>query len=243
VVVVVHAEEDSNLGTSVVPVFKSMPQFARLLRDENLRGDLLQKVFAKLYDITDTSILHQDRFFFISTELVFHFNLFDDCGLQAWASHSVFVITSRLGFLSDVSCAAYRLQLTAAPQADNCNYIAPHMYSNEASLERVHQVFVAPFSQEQATEYIQNFAASTALNPDGLSRHWFQGALDANGDLVGMASSPLMLFIVLNILPSISGEVCSPPCFAAIRCRVIARAAAHSSAWIRASCRCVLSMS
>jgi hypothetical protein len=65
-------------------------------------------VFAELYDIHDTSILHRERFLFIFDgldELGFHFNLFDECRLEAWASHSVFVITSRPGFLPEVSAS------------------------------------------------------------------------------------------------------------------------------------------
>jgi hypothetical protein len=90
----------------VIPVFVSLPRFAARLRDEARRGDLLKEVFAELYDIHDTSILHRDRFLFIFDgldELGFHFNLFDECNLQPWAAHSVFVVTSRLGFLSEAS--------------------------------------------------------------------------------------------------------------------------------------------
>ena len=39
--------------------------------------------------------------------------------------------------------------------------------------------------------------------------HWsaaqFRAALDASPEVAGLASSPLMLFMVLTILPSISG--------------------------------------
>ncbi len=99
-------DKASALGSSIVPIFVSLPKFASLLRDETRRGDLMKEVFVELYDISDTSILHQDRFLFIFDgldELGFHFNLFDDCRLQAWAPHSMFVITARLGFLSEAS--------------------------------------------------------------------------------------------------------------------------------------------
>jgi hypothetical protein len=85
--------------------------------------------------------------------------------------------------------------------------IAPHVNnSTKADLDRVAQVFVAPFSKEQTTEYIENFAASKELNMDHWSAAQFQAALVASPDVAGLASSPLMLFMVLTILPSISGD-------------------------------------
>ena len=83
--------------------------------------------------------------------------------------------------------------------------IAPHVNSKEADLDRVAHVFVAPFSQEQTLAHVEKFAASKELNMDHWSAAQFRAALDANTDVAGLASSPLMLFMVLTILPSISG--------------------------------------
>ena len=193
--------------------------YAACLRNETRRGNLLKEVFSELYDINDTSILHRDRFLFIFDgfdELGIHFNLFDDCHLQAWASHSMFIITSRLGFLSMVSWCFWRHSVLL--KADIAKCIAPHVNSMQANLDRVQQVFLAPFTQQQKLEYITNFAASKHLNSDEWSAAQFRVALDASPELAGLASSPLMLFMVLNILPSISDakpntdcnhEVCS----------------------------------
>ena len=90
----------------MIPVFISLPSFVNLLKDPNTRKKLMQDVFAELLiDCPSLSLFENDRFLFIFDgldELGFHFNLFDDCNLQPWASHSVFVVTSRLGFLSEV---------------------------------------------------------------------------------------------------------------------------------------------
>jgi hypothetical protein len=83
--------------------------------------------------------------------------------------------------------------------------IAPHVNSKEADLDRVMQVFVAPFSKQQTLLYVEKFAASKALNMDHWSAVQFQAALDASPDVAGLALSPLMLFMVLTILPTISG--------------------------------------
>ena len=57
--------------------------------------------------IARRSLFEQDRFLFIFDWLdelgLRDFNLFDDCNLQLWSLHSVFVVTSRLGFLSEAS--------------------------------------------------------------------------------------------------------------------------------------------
>ena len=91
-------------------------------------------------------------------------------------------------------------------QADVAKCIAPHVNnSNEADLDRVAQVFVAPFSKEQTLVYVEKFAASKELNMDHWSALQFQAALVASPEVAGLASSPLMLFMVLTILPSISG--------------------------------------
>ncbi len=89
-------------------------------------------------------------------------------------------------------------------QADVSKCIAPHVISKEADLDRVAQVFVAPFSKEQTLEYVTKFADSKELSMDQWSAAQFQAALDANPEVAGLASSPLMLFMVLTILPSIS---------------------------------------
>ena len=83
-------------------------------------------------------------------------------------------------------------------------YISPHINSREAHQERVVQVFVAPFSNEQIVDYLKNFAGNGDLNVFKWPVGKFQKALAANADLAGLASSPLMLFMVLTILPSIS---------------------------------------
>ena len=75
----------------------------------------------------------------------------------------------------------------------------------EADLDRVTQVFVAPFSKEQTLMYVEKFAASKELNMDHWTAVQFRAALVASPDVAGLASSPLMLFMVLTILPSISG--------------------------------------
>ena len=85
--------------------------------------------------------------------------------------------------------------------------IAPHVNnSKEADLDRVAQVFVAPFSKEQTLVYVENFAASKELNMDHWSAAQFRAALAASPEVAGLASSPLMLFMVLTILPSICGS-------------------------------------
>ena len=92
-------------------------------------------------------------------------------------------------------------------QADVSRCIAPHVNnSKQADLDRVAQVFVAPFSKEQTHAYLEKFAVSDELNMDQWSAAQFQAALDASPEVAGLASSPLMLFMVLTILPSISGD-------------------------------------
>ena len=85
--------------------------------------------------------------------------------------------------------------------------IAPHVNnSTKADLDRVAQVFVAPFSKQQTQAYVEKFAASKALNMDHWSAAQFRAGLDSSPEVAGLASSPLMLFMVLTILPSISGD-------------------------------------
>ena len=92
-------------------------------------------------------------------------------------------------------------------QADVAKCIAPHVNNSmEADMDRVAQVFVAPFSQDQTDAYVEKFAASKELNMDHWSAAQFRAALEVNTDVAGLASSPLMLFMVLTILPSISGD-------------------------------------
>ena len=95
--------------------------------------------------------------------------------------------------------------IVASLQADVSRCIAPHVNSMEADMGRVAQVFVAPFSRQQTLAYVAKFAASKDLNLDQWSAAQFEAALVANTDVAGLASSPLMLFMVLTILPSISG--------------------------------------
>ena len=71
-------------------------------------------------------------------------------------------------------------------------------------MDRVAQVFVAPFSKQQTLTYVDKFTASKDFNMDHWSAAQFEAALIANTDVAGLASSPLMLFMVLTILPSIS---------------------------------------
>ena len=73
-------------------------------------------------------------------------------------------------------------------------------------MDRVTQVFLAPFSKEQTTAYVAKFAASQELNMDQWSAPQFQAALEANPEVADLASSPLKLFMVLTILPSIASS-------------------------------------
>ena len=92
-------------------------------------------------------------------------------------------------------------------QADVAKCIAPHVNnSKEADLDRVAQVFVAPFSKQQTQAYVAKFAASKELNMDHWSAAQFRAALAASPEVAGLASSPLMLFMVLTILPTITGD-------------------------------------
>ena len=91
---------------------------------------------------------------------------------------------------------------SAVLQADVSKCIAPHFNSMHGDMDRVAQVFVAPFSKEQTDTYVKKFADSKELNLDDWSAAQFQAALDANPEVAGLASSPLMLFMVLTILPS-----------------------------------------
>ena len=75
-------------------------------------------------------------------------------------------------------------------------------------MERVAHVFVAPSSKQQTLAYVAKFAASRDRNLDQWSAAEFEAALVANRDVAGLASSSLMLFMVLTILPSISGGDC-----------------------------------
>ena len=108
-----HADASTAPKDAVIPVFILLPLFADLLRQPSARKSLMAEVFGKLLNVNSASVplFERERFLFIFDgldELGFHFNLFDDCRLQDWASHSVFVITSsRLGFLSEASgCSA-----------------------------------------------------------------------------------------------------------------------------------------
>ena len=83
-----------------------LPNFADLLHQPSGRKTLMQEVFSKLFNVNSTFV-DNNRFLFIFDGLdelgLRDFNLFDECNLQPWASHSVFVVTSRLGFLSEAS--------------------------------------------------------------------------------------------------------------------------------------------
>ena len=105
--------DPSSPNSATLPVFIFLPSFVGLLQSPATRASLMSAVFDKLCgdnglggsSQTEQPQLQQRRFLFIFDgldELGFHFILFDECGLQAWASHSVFVIMSRLGFLSEV---------------------------------------------------------------------------------------------------------------------------------------------
>ena len=94
--------------STVIPVFISLPKFVDLLRQPINRRKLMPEVFTELLiDCPSLTLFENDHFLFIFDGLdelgLRDFNLFDDCNLQPWASHSVFVVTSRLGFLSEVS--------------------------------------------------------------------------------------------------------------------------------------------
>ena len=62
-------------------------------------------------------------------------------------------------------------------------------------------------SKEQKLVYVAKFAASKDWNLSEWSAAQFSAALAANPDMAGLASSPLTLFMVLTILPSISVDV------------------------------------
>ena len=100
-----HSDAKTAPKNSVMPVFISLPLFADLLKERSTRKTLMKEVFDKL-DV-DSKLVDGCRFLFIFDGLdelgLRDFNLFDDCNLQPWASHSVFVVTSRLGFLSQAS--------------------------------------------------------------------------------------------------------------------------------------------
>jgi hypothetical protein len=100
----------------VIPVFISLPLFADLLKEPSTRDSLMHKAFGKLFNV-DSTLVDGERFLFIFDgldELGFHFNLFDECNLQPWASHSVFVVTSRLGFLSEASARSRLMRVEHA---------------------------------------------------------------------------------------------------------------------------------
>ncbi len=194
----------------MIPVFIALPSFVNLLKEPSTRKKLMMEVFTELLiDCPSLALFENDRFLFIFDgldELGFQFNLFDDCNLQPWASHSKFVVTSRLGFLSEVSGLDVNSRHCLL-QADVSKYIAPHVSnSREADLDRVVQVFVAPFNKEQIHVYVEKFALSKELNMDQWSAAQFQAALHASPDVAGLVSSPLMLFMVLTILPTISAD-------------------------------------
>ncbi len=93
----------------------------------------------------------------------------------------MFVVTSRLGFLSD-----------ASGRGCGCGWRCVQVH-RAAHRKRTWTVFVAPLSKQQTQAYVEEFAASMAQ---------FGAALAASPDVAGLASSPLMLFMVLTILPS-----------------------------------------
>ena len=67
--------------------------------------------------------------------------------------------------------------------------ILPHVNnSTEADLDRVTQVFVAPFSKEQTLVYVAKFSASEELNMEEWSAAQLQAALAASPELAGLAS-------------------------------------------------------
>ena len=67
----------------------------------------MKEVFKNLFDIENTTTLRQGKFLFIFDgldDILIHINLFDECELEDWTA-STFLITSRLGFLSQVGAA------------------------------------------------------------------------------------------------------------------------------------------
>jgi hypothetical protein len=99
-VLTLHADASTAPKDAVIPVFISLLLFADL-RQPSARKSLMAEVFGKLLNVNSASVplFERERFLFMFDgldELGFHFNLFDDCRLQDWASHTVFVITSRL---------------------------------------------------------------------------------------------------------------------------------------------------
>ena len=142
---IVCADAESSLNATL-PVFIFLPNFVGLLQSPDTRASLMSAVFSKLGVSSQVAQRLQQqqehKFLFIFDgldELGFRFNLFDDCNLQAWAAHSVFVITSRLGFLSEASmagggasCRAWRCMLRRTLTAASCQPRTPTRRTSHA---------------------------------------------------------------------------------------------------------------
>ena len=75
---------------------------------------------------------------------------------------------------------------------------------------------MAPFRRSQIDEYVDAFAKNPAFNQELWTADQFKASLKANADLSALASSPLMLYMVLTILPAMSNaqkvSPVTPPC-------------------------------
>ena len=93
-------------------------------------------------------------------------------------------------------------------QTDVVKCIAPHSNSidGQGDMDRVLQVFVAPFDERQTRTFVGMFAASSELSVDQWTAAKYTEVLAANPDVKALAESPLMLFMVLTILPLIDNQ-------------------------------------
>jgi ankyrin repeat protein len=185
----------------LVPLFISLNHF----RDAALGGTLMQAYFeyfdglGTTPDVAVESLRTYGRFLIILDGLDEladkDTNVYMKNELYRW-SHSVVCISSRTGFLSSVNRGIETL-------------IAPVSVMNNApQMSQVQQLYVRPFNDTQRSEFIRKFCSAAVGDGKAMSNTdiaevvaQYQMHLAQLQDMQNLSSSPLTLFMLLDVLP------------------------------------------
>ena len=176
-----------------IALFLSLPMYKDLLSVNKARSRLLPEYFRKNFGLNDEQVERIREMPFVIVldgldELNDKFHLWTECELYHW-TNTFFIVSSRTVFL----------------QGDDINsYLVPRAPDSTKPLYRqLAQLFLLPFSSEQAEEYVKQFAKG----PDNVSK-WssekYQEERAKMPELKELGREPLILFMILRILPRLA---------------------------------------
>jgi hypothetical protein len=144
-------------------------------------------------DAAQRAWLHETGFVFVLDgvdELVARLAIHTLLRLRAWPN-SVFVVAARTGFFADDN--------------DGLQHVCPRDGEGGLLAAQMRAIHLLPFDATQVEMYIDGFARRHGDVHEGWDGPRYRDALQAFPQLDELATEPLLLFMVLNVLPLVQG--------------------------------------